>query len=467
MNKLSWHIIKTKYPVISFNSLLKRGYCGNNNLYLLRNKDTYKDWIINESMFNILKLFSGSITTMNIANLIQKKYPNQNVNSIKKNIIKTLESLCNNHYICQLKDIPSNSKLSIFEKAFEFPLDGLSIALTTRCNFSCRYCYVEKTKPTDLPKEKYLNLINEAVNDLGIVQVGLTGGEPLLIKDLPYLIEHTSKLGCKVTVLTNGYLLTKDYLHTLKDAGLYRLAISFDSDTPEIFDYLTNVPSSYKVVLDNISYAASIGMRINAGVVLLKGINDSKENLTNITDRLTKVGVESISYTNLFPFGKASNMKEYVLEPEKLVELSDAFYTNKMSIENCHGKLDLDIFETHKKYINQRDLYKGDICDLGKGVLHILPDSRITPCPSFPNLIIGYIGKDKLSYLWSNSDILKILRKFNPSEVSECSTCQMLDWCNGGCRARAFYDTGNLNSPDRWACALYKNFIESKSESCK
>jgi len=459
LNKFTWGSVKAKFPIISFNSLLKRGYSGNNNLYLLRNKDTYNDWIINKSMFNIIKLFNGSITTMNIADLIQKKYPNQNVNSIKKNIMKTLESLYEN-YICQLNDTPSNSKLLTFEKIFKFPLDGLSIALTTRCNFSCRYCYVEKTEPTDLPKEKYFNLIDEAVKDLGIVQVGLTGGEPLLVKDLPYFIEHASKFGCKVTVLTNGYLLTKDCLHTLKNAGLYKLSISFDSDSPEIFNYLTNVPSSYKIVLENISYAASMGMHVNAGVVLLKGINDSKDNLMNITNRLQKVGVESIAYTNLFPFGKASNMKEYILEPEKLAEPSDAFYTNKIPIEKCHGKLDLDIFKIHKKYINQRDLYKGDICDLGKGVLHILPDGRITPCPSFPNLIIGYIEKDKLSHLWSNSDILKKLRKFKSSKISECSTCQMLDWCNGGCRARAFYDTGNMNSPDRWACAMYKSYIK-------
>ncbi|MHA1396002.1 MAG: radical SAM protein, partial [Promethearchaeota archaeon] len=280
--------------------------------------------------------------------------------------------------------------------------------------------------------------------------------------DLPYLIEYASKLSCQVTILTNGYLLTKDYLHTLKDAGLYKLSISFDSDSPEIFDYLTGVPNSYKVVLENISYATSIGMHVNAGVVLLKGINDSKSHFVNLTNRLQKIGVKSIAYTNIFAFGKASNMKEYILEPEKLAELNEIFNTSRASIKNCHDNLDLNIFHNCKNSIYKRDLYRAGICDIGTGMLHILPDGRITPCPSFPNLIIGYVGKEKLSHLWSNSDILKKLRKFKSTDISECSNCQMHDWCNGGCRARAFYDTGNMNSPDRWACAMYKNYIKNK-----
>jgi radical SAM protein with 4Fe4S-binding SPASM domain len=460
MENFSWSSIKFKYPCISFNALLKRGYNANNNLYLLRNLDSHDDWIINKSMFTFLKFFNGTNTLENIVNLIQEKYPYQNVDIIKENVTKTLESLYSSN-IYQLKDAPSNIKLRIFEKVFDFPLEGLSIALTNRCNFSCKYCFIEKTKPTDLPKDKYFSLINEAVKGLGIIQVGLTGGEPLLIKDLPYLIEYASKLACQVTVLTNGYLLTKEYLHTLKDAGLYKLSISFDSDSPEIFDYLTDVPNSYKVVLENISYAASIGMHINVSVVLLKGINDNKNNFVNLTNKLQKIGVESISYTNMFSFGKALNMKEYILEPEKLAELNEIFNKSRVSIKNCHENLDLDIFSNYKNSIYQRDLYRAGICDIGTGILHILPDGRITPCPSFPNLIIGYVGKDKLSRLWSNSDILKKLRKFKSSDISECSTCQMHDWCNGGCRARAFYDTGNMSSPDRWACAMYKNYLKN------
>jgi len=461
MENFSWSSIKLKYPCISFSALLKHGYNANNNLYLLRNINTHDDWIINKSMFTFLKYFNGINTSENIVNLMQKKYPYQNVDLIKENVLKTLESLYSSN-ICQLKNDPSNIKLRIFEKAFDFPLEGLSIALTTRCNFSCKYCFIEKTKPTDLPKDKYFSLINEAVNDLGIIQVGLTGGEPLLIRDLPYLIEYASKLSCQVTILTNGYLLTKDYLHTLKDAGLYKLSISFDSDSPEIFDYLTGVPNSYKVVLENISYATSIGMHVNAGVVLLKGINDSKSHFVNLTNRLQKIGVKSIAYTNIFAFGKASNMKEYILEPEKLAELNEIFNTSRASIKNCHDNLDLNIFHNCKNSIYKRDLYRAGICDIGTGMLHILPDGRITPCPSFPNLIIGYVGKEKLSHLWSNSDILKKLRKFKSTDISECSNCQMHDWCNGGCRARAFYDTGNMNSPDRWACAMYKNYIKNK-----
>ena len=297
MNHLDWVDIKGKYPAFTFSALLKCGYCGDNNIYLLRNKDEYKDWIINKSMYNLLNKFNGTNTLEEILNSIHDEYKHENIIVIKEKVIQKLQGLVSKG-LCNLNNNEYSSNLTLFDKTFEYPLDGLSICLTTRCNFDCLYCYVERTNPTDLPNDQYIKIIDESINDLGIIQIGLTGGEPLIINDLPYLIEYPAKKGCKVTVLTNGYLLSKEYSNTLKNAGVYRLAVSFDSDKPDTFDYLTNVPSSYETVLENISYANSIGMRITVGVVLIKCINDTKENLINLSKILTEVGVESISYTN-------------------------------------------------------------------------------------------------------------------------------------------------------------------------
>ena len=171
-------------------------------------------------------------------------------------------------------------------------ITDLRVSITDRCNYKCVYCRTGNVGAqfAELKTEDYLRLIRNFVA-LGIEKVRLTGGEPLLRKDLPEMVRelaswHTpmgEKLDLAIT--TNGHLL-EDLAQPLKDAGLSRITISMDAagtstesseSAQAIFERITRVPGSYQAVLRGIRAAKEAGFqRIKINCVLLRGFNDDQ-----------------------------------------------------------------------------------------------------------------------------------------------------------------------------------------------
>lgn len=165
--------------------------------------------------------------------------------------------------------------------SFGRTIDYLRVSVTDRCNFRCIYCMPEEGYPV-APKEELLTfeeivrIVHIAAN-LGIKKVRLTGGEPLLRRDLPILIqkirEHQNITDLSCT--TNGFLLDK-LAKPLKEAGLNRLNVSLDTLCPEKFPQIAR-RGSLPQVLKGIKLAQEAGLNpIKINCVLMKGINDDE-----------------------------------------------------------------------------------------------------------------------------------------------------------------------------------------------
>ncbi|MFQ6113445.1 MAG: GTP 3',8-cyclase MoaA [bacterium] len=164
------------------------------------------------------------------------------------------------------------------------PVRSLRISVTDRCNFRCHYCmpadilgheYVFLARDEILTFEEIVRIVKIFVQ-LGVTKVRLTGGEPLLRKDIEVLIEMLSENpDIKDLALTsNGYLL-KQKARSLKEAGLKRLTVSLDTLNPEVFKKLAGPKVELEQVLDGVSTAAEAGfypIKINA--VIQKGVNE-------------------------------------------------------------------------------------------------------------------------------------------------------------------------------------------------
>ncbi|MFK2826932.1 GTP 3',8-cyclase MoaA [Bacillus sp. B190/17] len=168
---------------------------------------------------------------------------------------------------------------------FNRPLRDIRISLTDQCNFRCSYCMPAEIFGPDypfLPKEHYLSFseiirVVQAVTELGVEKVRLTGGEPLLRKDLPELIHdlYTKTMIKDIALTTNGVLLPK-YAKELKDAGLQRVNISMDALDDDIFKRMNGRSVSVKTVLKGIEAAKSAGLDIKINMVVKKGVNDEQ-----------------------------------------------------------------------------------------------------------------------------------------------------------------------------------------------
>lgn len=165
------------------------------------------------------------------------------------------------------------------------PLRDLRISVIDRCNFRCTYCMpAEKFGPdfAFLPKSELLTYeeierLAKIFVSLGVEKIRLTGGEPLLRKDLPTLVKKLSEIeGLKdIGLTTNGVLLPK-FAKELKDAGLLRVNISLDTLNSELFGQINGRGVGVVVVLEGIKAAQDAGLGVKINMVVKKGLNDSE-----------------------------------------------------------------------------------------------------------------------------------------------------------------------------------------------
>ncbi len=164
------------------------------------------------------------------------------------------------------------------------PLRDLRISVTDRCNFRCVYCMPKEIFGPDhqfLHRDQVLTF--EEITRLarifaahGVRKIRLTGGEPLVRKDLPDLIAMLAEIpDLDLTLTTNGSLLAK-HARALKDAGLKRVTVSLDSLDNAIFKSMNDVDFPVEKVIEGMDAAAAAGLSpIKVNMVVKRGLNES------------------------------------------------------------------------------------------------------------------------------------------------------------------------------------------------
>jgi cyclic pyranopterin phosphate synthase len=164
------------------------------------------------------------------------------------------------------------------------PLRDLRISVTDRCNFRCVYCMPREVFGRDyrfLPRRELLTFeeierVSRVFVGLGVHKLRITGGEPLIRRDLEVLIERLAGLGddLDVTLTTNGALLAEK-AQGLAEAGLSRITVSLDSLDDEVFRAMNDVDFPVARVLAGIDAAAAAGLRVKVNVVVKRGVNEA------------------------------------------------------------------------------------------------------------------------------------------------------------------------------------------------
>jgi GTP 3',8-cyclase len=168
----------------------------------------------------------------------------------------------------------------MIQDVFGRPLANLRLSVTDRCNLRCQYCMPEQDYVW-LPKEDILHFeeIDRLVDvfvGLGVNRVRLTGGEPLLRRDLPILVERlAAKNGIADLAMTTNGVLFAPMAQGLKRAGLHRVTVSLDTLQPDRFVQLARVNELDRVVA-GIDAAAEVFPGFKIDMVVIKGVNDDE-----------------------------------------------------------------------------------------------------------------------------------------------------------------------------------------------
>ena len=169
----------------------------------------------------------------------------------------------------------------IVTDVYQRPLRNLRISVTDRCNLRCAYCMPEEDYVW-LPREQILDFeeistLGDVFMDLGVDKIRLTGGEPLLRRDLPALVRLlAAKPRLRDLALTTNGVLLSEQARPLHDAGLHRVTVSLDTLRPERFTALTRRPN-HAQVLESIAALAPAGFSgTKLDTVVMRGINDDE-----------------------------------------------------------------------------------------------------------------------------------------------------------------------------------------------
>ena len=167
--------------------------------------------------------------------------------------------------------------------AFGRPLSDLRISVTDRCNFRCTYCmpkevfghsyrFLDRKELLDFDE---ITRVARAAVGLGVTKLRLTGGEPLIRRDIEVLIEMLSELDAEITLTTNASLLPRK-AQALADAGLDRITVSLDAMDDATFRRMNDVDFPVDRVLDGIEAARSAGLPVKVNCVVKRGVNDDQ-----------------------------------------------------------------------------------------------------------------------------------------------------------------------------------------------
>jgi cyclic pyranopterin phosphate synthase len=168
------------------------------------------------------------------------------------------------------------------EDRFHRPLRDLRVSITDRCNFRCVYCMPKEVYGRDhefLPRRDLLTFeeiarLARVFAGLGVEKIRLTGGEPLIRRDVERLVEMLAAIqGLDLTLTTNGAVLAHK-AQALKDAGLQRITVSLDSLDDEVFRAMNDVDFPVQTVLEGIEAASAAGLPVKVNVVVKRGVNE-------------------------------------------------------------------------------------------------------------------------------------------------------------------------------------------------
>ena len=308
-------------------------------------------------------------------------------------------------------------------------IDYIRISVTKNCNFRCKYCMPntpDEIAEDLIPLDKMLEFLKIAM-DYGVKKIRITGGEPLLRKDLSSFVKgiYDYKNGVEVALTTNGYFLKK-YAKELKDSGLKRINISLDSLKREKIELISK-KDALDSILEGLQAAKEANLKIKLNMVPLKGVNDDE--ILPMLEFANKEGflLRYIEYMeNNFANGNIRGLKSF-----EILERVKQKYNISMVQKEAFGPAKLYKIDRTNDVFGIIAPHNDEFC-ASCNRIRITAEGVICPCLYFQDSI-------NVSEAIKNND-KKAMREALLSAIK--NKPEKNKWSEGEISARAFYHTG-------------------------
>jgi len=312
---------------------------------------------------------------------------------------------------------------------------------------ACAHCYISAgswhATDDELSTDECLRILDEILDVNPHPMLILTGGEPLLRDDLETLAERAAGRGATVVVGTNGTRLTEERIDSLMEAGVKGVAVSIDSLRPEYHDRFRHGGGALTDTMAAVERCASRGLDFVIQTTVTTG---NRHEIADLARWSAEAGAVSFNVYFVVPTGRAELMQG--MSPEEndsvlreLVELEGTYRGRMMVRSKCQPQLMRHVFEgdPDSPLLNYETR-----CPCGVHYVRITPEGKVTPCPYMP-VAAGDLLTQSFKEIWESSPVFTRLRS---GELGgRCGRCEYREVC-GGCRARAYADSGDFMGPD-------------------
>lgn len=329
------------------------------------------------------------------------------------------------------------------------PFTGLHFELTNQCNLRCTHCYnIEylESSDDDIDVTTIKKIIDKSL-ELGCRDIGFSGGEPFMRKDIMELITYAKDH--PIHILTNGMLISQkiiDQLNAIKNL-LIEFRISIDGLGTH--KNIRGVP--YKYALNGVERLLENGYVTTVNTMIT---NENIDELIEMYELFKKMRVDRWRLGFIFGQGNANkNSLTFDGTKEQFFKLKELILKHMEEPE----VFELDISKLYRSSIfDGAHLVQYDLdsrpCSY-QGALTVRPNGDVTYCPSL-DISYGNILTDPIDKILDNPEWLKVYN-FTPRQLPDkCQTCEFLKYCGGGCRADDYYESGDLYSYSELTCKL-------------
>jgi AdoMet-dependent heme synthase len=321
-------------------------------------------------------------------------------------------------------------------KAIQFGIPlGVHLDVTWRCNERCIHCYLDHDDLGEMTYDEIEDLMNQMA-EAGVFFLTISGGEPLLRKDLFDIVRRARELTFNVKLKTNAVLIREKEAALIRELGVETVQVSIYSYRPEVHDAITKVKGSLTRSLDAIRFMVSRGLKVTIANVVMK------------QTRFDYPGVQKLAAELGATFTVDPTITPHINGDRSLLRLNiDRNALREiMNDKTIAGQEDQFIAVAPGA---DEDAMDNIPCSAGHSACYVSPYGDVYPCVQFP-LPSGNVRQQKFIDIWKYSPQLEEVRSIQSRDLPVCSTCAHVGGCSR-CPGLAYME-GNMRGPSTADC---------------
>lgn len=295
-------------------------------------------------------------------------------------------------------------------------LRSIHFDITSICNERCVHCYIpHESKNKAIDPELFYRVLEEG-RKMNIIHVSLSGGEPLLHKDIVGFLKKCRELDLSVNVLSNLTLLNNEIIFEMKRNSFLSVQTSLYSMNPVIHDSITKLKGSFEKTKNGILQLLSADIPVQISCPVMKLNKDT--------------------FRDVIAWGKELNIA-VAIEPVIFASYdhSGSNLSNRLSLEELEDALDQEFSVGNAEILQgvakEKESFTEDnpICSVCRYSFCVSAEGNVFPCAGWQTNVIGNLNRQTVEEIWINSKKIKDLRKIKRKEFPKCVLCEDRGYC--------------------------------------